>query len=906
MKVVKRIYKNLSIRKKLILIISSVSIFTVILGLGIYSYLDIINFKEEMSINASLNAKLVSEYCVVPLTFEYNEEAQKILLKLETLPDVLNACIYDKNDEIFASFNRSGEVAFAFPKNPGSNSGFSNGYLHIFQPITFQDQNYGTTYFRISTSVINKKITYNLIILFVLILVLVFPVFLIAARLQRNISVPLVKLADATKEISEKTDYSVRVKTSGKDEIGVLYNQFNNMFEQIQRREIARNKAVEALRESEKKFKTVFESSSDSIILFDENGILDFNETTLKIFGCATRKEFGSNQYNELSPPFQPNGKESIQTTNEYIDMALHDGFIFFEWTYRRFNGEEFPAEVFFTPVEIDGRRVIQTTIRDITSRKEAEREINFLAHAIRSITECISITDLNNDIIFINDAFLKTYGYKKNELIGKNIDIVRKEINTEEKLNQINVSSLKNGWQGELINKRKDGTEFPIFLSTSSVCDENNKPIALVGVATDITERKQAMEELRKHREHLEILVKERTAELAAAIDATEKINRELIKSDRTLKESQTIAHLGQWELNIEKGRLNWSDEVSDIFKINNEKHGLSYKTFLNTVHPEDRNIVNRTYFTSIKNKENFDIIHRILLPDGQTKFVRNMGRSEYDNGNILKYIGTVQDVTEIKKAEEELRNANIQLQELDKLKSMFIASMSHELRTPLNSIIGFTGLMLQGISGDLNDKQKNNLNRVYNSGKHLLNLITDVIDISKIEAGYVSVFPEEFSLHKLVVEAAESIRPQLAQKKMSMEIKSKTWPVLHTDRKRLLQCLLNFLSNAVKYSEQGKVTISVQDFESQAEIHVKDTGIGIAEEDLPNVFKAFERFESKLKIRAGGTGLGLYLTKKIASEILQGKVSVESTLGLGSTFSIFIPKDISNNKNKEKEFQA
>lgn len=904
MKVVKRIYKNLSIRKKLILIISSVSIFAAMLGLGIYSFLDIINFKEELERDAILQARLISEYCVVPLTFEYNDEVEKILLKLETLPDILNACIYDKNNKIFATFNRSENVAFTFPKDVKGNSGFSNGYLHIFQTITYQNQDYGTIYLRISTAEVQNKIAYNLLILFVLILVLFLPVILLANRLQKNISVPLVKLSEVTKEISEKGDFSVRVQPSGNDEIGVLYNQFNKMFEQIQRKQIARDEAIEDMLESEKKFKTVFESSSDAIILFDEHGIIDYNNTTLKIFGYNSQEEFNNKQLIELSPYVQPNGKESVKTIDENIDKALHDGFIFFEWTYQRFNREVFPAEVFFTPVEIEGRRVIQATIRDITSRKEAEREINFLAHAIRSINECVSITDLNNEIIFINDAFLKTFGYQKHELIGKNIDIVRKGINPEETLKQIDKSALAGGWQGEVKNRRKDGSEFPIMLSTSSICDENNNPIAIVGVASDITERKQAMEELRKHREHLEILVEERTAELAAAKETAEKMNIYLIESDQRLKESQAIAHMGQWELNIEKGRLIWSDEVSRIFNINNEEPNFSYRTFINTVHPEDRKIVVQNYSKSIKNKEHFDVIHRILLSDGQIKFIRNMGRSENSNGNTLKYIGTVQDVTEIKKAEEELRNANIQLQELDKLKSMFIASMSHELRTPLNSIIGFTGLMLQGISGDLNEKQKNNLNRVYHSGKHLLNLISDVIDISKIEAGYVTVIPEQFSLQKLVVEAAESIRPQLAQKKMDLEIRSNAWPVLHTDRKRLLQCVLNFLSNAVKYSEQGTVTISVQDFESQVELAIQDNGIGIAEEDLSKVFKAFERFESKLKVRAGGTGLGLYLTKKITSEILQGKVSVDSTLGKGSTFSLRIPKDISNN-NKEKEFQ-
>jgi len=244
-----------------------------------------------------------------------------------------------------------------------------------------------------------------------------------------------------------------------------------------------------------------------------------------------------------------------------------------------------------------------------------------------------------------------------------------------------------------------------------------------------------------------------------------------------------------------------------------------------------------------------------------------------------------------ELEKAKETVEAANLQLKELDKLKSMFIASMSHELRTPLNSIIGFTGMMLQGLAGDLNDEQKDNLSRVYRSGQHLLQLITDVIDISKIEAGRIDVFPQRFSLRTLVEEAIDTIRPQLDRKHLELEIDAPTWPEMTTDRRRLMQCLINYLSNAVKFTEQGTVTIIVREMDSLVDIAVRDTGIGIKESDMPKLFEAFERLESYLRIKAGGTGLGLYLTRKIARDLLHGDVAVESIVDSGSTFSLRIP---------------
>jgi len=240
------------------------------------------------------------------------------------------------------------------------------------------------------------------------------------------------------------------------------------------------------------------------------------------------------------------------------------------------------------------------------------------------------------------------------------------------------------------------------------------------------------------------------------------------------------------------------------------------------------------------------------------------------------------------------ELKVANDRLREIDRLKSMFVASMSHELRTPLNSIIGFTGIVLQGMSGELTDKQRDHLSRSYGSAKHLLELITDVIDISKIEAGRTDLFPSECVLSEVVDEAVESVRPQAENKGLGLTVTMPEDCVLYTDRRRLLQCLLNFLSNAVKYSETGEIALCATERGEDIEIAVSDTGIGIAEKDMPKVFEAFERLDSHLRVPAGGTGLGLHLTRKIATDLLEGSVSVHSEIGKGSTFTLRIPKHL------------
>ena len=248
--------------------------------------------------------------------------------------------------------------------------------------------------------------------------------------------------------------------------------------------------------------------------------------------------------------------------------------------------------------------------------------------------------------------------------------------------------------------------------------------------------------------------------------------------------------------------------------------------------------------------------------------------------------------EIKDRRKIEEVLASTNCKLKELDRMKSMFIASMSHELRTPLNSIIGFTGMTLQEMSGPLNEEQKDNLSRVKRSANHLLALITEVIDISKIESGKIESYPQSFSLNGMITEAVDSVRAAIAEKGMTLEVLSESDIAMFTDRRRLLQCLINFLSNAVKYSESGKIMVAVQSKNGVVELAVTDTGIGIAAEDLSKLFEPFERVKSHLQVKAGGTGLGLYLTKKLATDVLLGEVTVESVKGSGSTFRLRVPE--------------
>ncbi len=266
------------------------------------------------------------------------------------------------------------------------------------------------------------------------------------------------------------------------------------------------------------------------------------------------------------------------------------------------------------------------------------------------------------------------------------------------------------------------------------------------------------------------------------------------------------------------------------------------------------------------------------------------------------LKKITTSRDelnreVTERKRAEkdvkkhaEQLEQANIRLQELDRLKSMFIASMSHELRTPLNSIIGFTGIILQGISGKITEDQRKELTMVKNSADHLLALINDVIDVSKIETDRVELFIEEFNFADLMQGVKESFKVAADEKNLKLSLKMPERLLIKGDERRTKQVIMNLVSNAVKFTDRGEIEIEVKKKDEEVKVSVTDTGIGIKKENMEKLFKQFSRIYAEGRSVTEGTGLGLYLSKKIA-DLLGGQIKAESEFGKGSMFTFTFP---------------
>ena len=237
------------------------------------------------------------------------------------------------------------------------------------------------------------------------------------------------------------------------------------------------------------------------------------------------------------------------------------------------------------------------------------------------------------------------------------------------------------------------------------------------------------------------------------------------------------------------------------------------------------------------------------------------------------------------------ELAQAKDAAESADRLKSAFLATMSHELRTPLNSIIGFSGILLQEMAGPLNEEQKKQLTMVSDSSEHLLALINDVLDLSKIEAGQLKIANERFEIRPVIDKTVRTVRPLAEAKHLTLVLKvAPEVGMVTADSRRVEQVLLNLLSNAIKFTEQGQIRITCSLQETFVRISVADSGIGIRQEDLEKLFRPFTQVETGLTRKYEGTGLGLSISKRLVS-LMGGTVDVESEPGRGSTFSFTVP---------------
>jgi PAS domain S-box-containing protein len=408
-----------------------------------------------------------------------------------------------------------------------------------------------------------------------------------------------------------------------------------------------------------------------------------------------------------------------------------------------------------------------------------------------------------------------------------------------------------------------RDGSTRP-YLFTGRLVEFRGQR-CLVGVGIDISQR--------------------RRAELA------------LVDSRAHLVEAQRIAGIGSWSLDLRDNRLIWSDQTCHIFGVDQATKPRSYEAFMALVHPDDRDALQAAHQAALAGRAPLDNEHRIVLRDGSERVVHSLAALQRDtSGQAVMLSGTAHDITTRVRLQAE-RERRQRAEAADHIKSAFLATMSHELRTPLNSIIGFSGILLKGLPGPLNPEQSKQLGMVRSSARHLLALVNDVLDISKIESGQLVVARLPYDLRRSIDKVTALVTPQLQSKGLLLQVQvaSGLAPALG-DARRFEQILLNLLSNAIKFTERGEVVLSADALADTApgapmfQVRVADTGPGIRAQDLGELFQPFRQLDTGLARHHEGTGLGLAICQRLAA-LMGGAMGVASQWGHGSTFTVTLP---------------
>ncbi|MAZ75871.1 MAG: PAS domain-containing sensor histidine kinase [Micavibrio sp.] len=381
----------------------------------------------------------------------------------------------------------------------------------------------------------------------------------------------------------------------------------------------------------------------------------------------------------------------------------------------------------------------------------------------------------------------------------------------------------------------------------------------------------------------------------LGRDITAIKKQKERLARQQNELSEAEAIAHMGHWRWRVGNDSLRLSQEIYRIFGFENkEDFDPTLDNITSMIIREDAGRMTQVFQRAIIEQNDYEIDFRLTRADGEKRYIRCEGRCEIDEeDDVIALYGIMQDITETVLREQDLMKAKESAERAYNAKSQFLANMSHELRTPLNAIIGFSEMMQHQLLGPIgNDKYMEYISGIRESGEHLLDLISDILDMSKIEAGKYDLNLEKFNLAKTMKMALHMVESRALDQnvKLQSNIKNENLEII-ADRRAIMQMILNLLSNAVKFTkESGTITLSCIEEKSDIIISVQDTGIGIPANKLANITMPFEQVECSYTREYEGSGLGLAITKELA-EAHGGSLDIQSKLDVGTTVTIRIP---------------
>jgi protein-histidine pros-kinase len=597
----------------------------------------------------------------------------------------------------------------------------------------------------------------------------------------------------------------------------------------------------------------------DALFVTDADGrIVHWNEGAESLLGHSTADARGRTLLGLAVSPDRADEHLRI------VAATRADGQARAEAVLRCSDGSFIHADVVSTQLEALGPGCILWSARDITplkGRRGASQLQARFGGLLDSMPDGVLAMEESGRILLANRHLGEMFGYDPDELRGQPVATLLPSRFRRNHAARINgyfnePRTRAMGSDVELYGLKKTGEEFPVDISLSPL--RTDEGLVAIAAVRDITNRQRAS---RKFKDLLE-----------AAPDAIVIIDRH---GKIVIANSQADAMFGH---------------------ARSELIGQDLEFLVPGRYRATHAVQRARYFAEPRVRAMGAGVALFGLHRDGSEFPVEISLSPLETESGTLAIAAIRDIRERRRMESELKERNSQLKRVNESKVRFLASMSHELRAPLNAIIGFTGTLLMKMAGPLNGEQEHQMQIVRSAAEHLLALINDLLDITRIDSGHAKIRPEPVSCRQVATEVTDQVRPMTESKGLTLRLElPKIDRVIRTDARALRQVLLNLLSNAVKYTDRGGIDFKVSDASGpqagEVRFSVRDTGIGISAGDQKRLFRAFSQLGEEEGTARPGAGLGLFLSARLAA-LLGGRIALESKPGVGSVFTLVLPQ--------------